>query len=153
MVARISTAREGFRSGYKGSGSNIDTEVELKRFLDIVNYIPRAIQIGFLAPFPSQWIEQGNVTGKVGRMIAGAETLLWYLLAFGSLFCLWKCNDIWVALSVNVVISILVIMLLGFVVTNVGAMYRMRIGFFIPFYILGVYGLHSILRYYRSEKA
>ena len=121
--------------------------------MDLIAYTPRATQIGFLAPFPRQWIEQGRDVGLVGRVIVGFETLLWYILIIGSLFCLCKRKDLWEALLLSVMLSVAVIIFLGLMVTNVGTIYRMRMGYLIPFYILGVHGLYSLVIQYRSEKS
>ncbi|MBT6250218.1 MAG: hypothetical protein HOI48_13755 [Nitrospina sp.] len=39
------------------------------------------------------------------------------------------------------IFSVIMILLLGLVVPNVGAIYRMRQGLFIPFFMYGIYGL------------
>jgi len=43
-----------------------------------------------------------------------------------------------------------IIVLLGFVVPNVGAIYRMRQGLLIPFFMMGVYGLSLLLPQIKS---
>ena len=44
-----------------------------------------------------------------------------------------------------ITLSVFVIILLGYVVPNIGAIYRMRQGFMIPFYMVGVYGIYSFI--------
>jgi len=41
-------------------------------------------------------------------------------------------------------LSIIIIILLGYIVPNVGTIYRMRQGFMIPFFIFGMYGVQMI---------
>ena len=41
--------------------------------------------------------------------------------------------------------SIVIITLLGYVVPNVGAIYRMRQGYMIPFYLIGAHGLSVMI--------
>ena len=48
-------------------------------------------------------------------------------------------------LSPSLSVSVFVIILLGYVVPNIGAIYRMRQGFMIPFYMVGVYGIYSFI--------
>jgi len=135
IVNKLASRRILFTDAYFGSGSSIDRGVKFKNVQDIIDYIPRALQIGFLAPFPDSWLDSGKQTGRIGRIISGAETLMLYFLLLGSIFFI---------LLVALVLSVVTILLLGLVVNNIGALYRMRTGFLMPFYIMGVYGLYEL---------
>ena len=154
MVGALAGVRDGFaRENINvGAKSQVDVDVAFHSYSDLVNYVPRALQVGFLSPFPNQWIEQGNAVGSVGRLIAGVETFFWYLLIVGSLLCLRYRSGMWVSLSMSIVLSILTVLLFTLVVTNVGTIYRMRMGYLMPFYILGVYGLYYTWSRYGPEK-
>ena len=53
---RLANGRYGYLSEtYKSAGSSIDLNVQFFSAGDVLAYLPRALQIGFLTPFPSQW--------------------------------------------------------------------------------------------------
>jgi hypothetical protein len=132
--------RTGFYNVNLASGSKIDTNISFENFTDVIKYFPRAVQVGFLSPFPSQWIEKGKETGYTGRVISGIETIIWYTIIFGFIFLIIKDISVLESLTPLLILAIIVIVFLGYVVPNIGAIYRMRQGFMIPFFIFGVYG-------------
>jgi len=145
-VGRIDYIRQNFGIKYKHAQTNTDMGVRLRSLSDIINYLPRAMQLGFFSPFPNSWMDTGRQTGRIGRMIAGCETLLWYVLLIASIYCWWRDRRVLLALSASLLLSFVVITLLGLVVPNMGTLYRMRIGYLIPFYITGAYGIYYLMR-------
>ena len=124
--------------------SKIDSEITFKNFLEIVDYLPTAIINGFLQPLPVQWLEQGKEVGRIGRIISGFETVVWYSIIFGFFYIAIINRSVLSPLIPILLTSILIIILLGYVVPNTGAIYRMRQGPMIPFYIIGIYGLQLL---------
>lgn len=138
LVTQIRARRGGF-SVYDAKASNIDDEIQFNDATDIVRFLPRATVIGFFAPFPRMWFESGS-TGRTGRLIAGAETFLMYLLYIPALFCLWrerKKLGVWL-LSLTSAIGVIA---LGLVVVNAGALFRLRYVFWILIVTLAVEGV------------
>jgi hypothetical protein len=136
-------AREGFRQGYPHSTSNIDTDRELRTAKEFLSYIPRALQIGLAAPFPSMWMKRGRETGHVGRLIAGIEMIYIYgaLLLVGR--CLWiERNDLRVWMLFGYALWGLLIHALA--ITNIGCLYRQRYFFWFLFIVLASQGLNSL---------
>jgi hypothetical protein len=113
---------------YIGSGSTIDREYCIVDFASFLAYLPRAAQVGFLSPFPYQWLEMGVVGGGTMRKIAGGEMLLVYAglaLAVGAMVTLRRVYPIWIiALYAG---SIIVVY--GVATPNIGTLQRMRYGF------------------------
>ena len=141
---RVARLRHKFIVRYPAAGSNIDTDVELESVTDIVRYLPRAALIGFCAPFPNMWITKGAQVGLSGRLIAGAEMLLIYLiLGLAGLTILSERHlpTIWLLLGICSIGCVA----LGFVVVNISTLYRMRYAYFILIIILGMKGL-ALLR-------
>ena len=114
-------------------------------FSDLIEYFPRALQIGFLSPFPSNWLKKGVIVGTIGRPLAGLEMIIWYFVLLGFIYITYKNPSVIKPLSVVFLISISVILLLSYVMPNVGALYRMRQGFMIPFYLIGAHGLSVMI--------
>jgi hypothetical protein len=141
---RIAWARYLFVS-YPGTSSNIDPDVRLESWAEVIRYLPRAAEIGLFAPFPSVWLATGAQVGRLGRMLSGLETLVIYGFIGFSLWSLWKRRDqlaVWFLFS----LATLSVIVLGLVAANVGALYRMRYPFWILLIIVGVDGALRLRR-------
>jgi len=145
LTTRVSTMRHGFINVNKSAGSKIDSDKPYNSFVDAILYFPRVVQVAFLSPFPSHWIETGKETGRIGRMLSGLEMLSWYFIILGFLYIVFTKPLVIEPLLPIITLSVFVIILLGYVVPNIGAIYRMRQGFMIPFYMVGVYGIYSFI--------
>lgn len=144
LRARIESLRHGFRLLYPGATSNIDTEVRFASLADIALYLPRAMAIGFCAPFPNMWLATGKQVGLIGRMTGGLETLVMYVIEVFAVLGLWRkrrCLFVWLLFLV----ALIGVTALGLVVTNMGALYRMRYVFWMLLIILGAEGLRRTL--------
>lgn len=145
LWANIATLRRGFASQYPSSGSNIDADVQFSSAGDVIRYVPRALEIGLLAPFPEMWFRPGRIVGMAGRLLVGLETSLTYLLTALACMFTWKrrrCLPVWM-LAFAVLTGATA---LGLVVTNLGALYRMRYGFWVLLTIVGSGALAGFFR-------
>lgn len=127
-VKQIGQRRAGFRS-YQSRASNIDSDVQLNSTGDVLKFIPRALVVGFFAPFPRMWVEKGNF-GRAGRILTGLETLAMYFLYLAVAMCLWRerrNEKVWFLF----VVAGVGILALGLVVVNAAALYRIRYVFWI----------------------
>ena len=123
-----------------GPGSVIDPDVRLKGRADVIRYLPRAAVIGFFAPFPNMWLNSGKEVGGSGRVLSGMETLLTYAIECFALAGLWRARKelaAWLLFAFVVIGTIA----LGLVVSNVGALYRLRYSFWILIVVLGAGGV------------
>lgn len=144
LARRVGLLRHKFIASYPLAGSNLDTEIELRGIADVVRYLPRAILVGFCAPFPNMWFAQGAQVGLAGRLISGAEMFAMYLiLGLGAFALVHQRNRLvfWLLLFIASVGCIS----LGYVVVNISSLYRMRYAFFIIVIILGMKGLTLML--------
>lgn len=142
-VSRISLLRQKFLSRYPTAGSNLDAHVRFDGLSDILLYLPRAALIGLLAPFPNSWFVRGAEAGREGRLLAGFEMALIYLVEALAAFALWRRPrriQAWLLLLV----SLGGVLALALVVPNLAALYRMRYGFWLLLIILGAEGLRQI---------
>jgi hypothetical protein len=147
LSIRVNNMRLGFYKVNAYSGSKIGSEKEFKNFSELIGYLPNALANGFLSPFPLQWIQEGRATGKIGRALSGVETVIWYFLIVGFCYLVIVEPDMAKALAPLLLISIVVIILLGYIVPNSGAIFRMRQGFMIPIEIVAIQGFR--LMYYK----
>jgi hypothetical protein len=140
LAYRLALLRHRFIIRYPLAGSNLDTNVELRGTAAIFRYLPRAAVIGFLAPFPNMWFTKGAQVGLSGRLIAGAEMSLMYLLIGFAVYAGIRQRHrmaIWLLFSIPAIGCVA----LGFVVVNISTLYRMRYAYFIIIIILGIKGL------------
>jgi len=145
-LRELAARRAGFRS-YTSQASNIDGDVQFKSRGDIVRYIPRALVIGFFAPFPKMWVEPGSY-GRAGRLLSGAETLVMYCLYLAVAFCLWRDRRNLKMWFVFLIVTV-GLLALGLVVVNAGALYRIRYVFWMLLIVIasrGICGYLTVLR-------
>jgi len=137
-IKQISARRAGFRF-YQVRASDIDREVQFSNTSEIVRFIPRALVIGFFAPFPRMWIEAGSF-GYATRFLSGLETLAMYFLYLAAGLCVWRERrnpKMWLLFLV----AAIGMLALGLVVVNAGALFRLRYVFWIMLVVLATKGL------------
>ncbi|MGC1175158.1 hypothetical protein [Polaromonas sp.] len=153
MVAKLNAARVGFADGYPNAGSNIDTEVRFNSPARVAPYVPRALQVGLLAPFPSMWLGDGvSPGGGVMRFISGMEMAVTYVLLVGVLVFLYRFKGNRPTLFTVVLIALVLTLLLALVVSNVGTLYRMRYGSWQILNGLGILGWCVLWRQSRTTR-
>ena len=145
VAIQVGWARDRFINRYASAGSNLDTDVKLQTTSDLILYLPRAVAIGLLAPFPSMWLNVGQKVGRTGRLWIGAEMLVLYL--FLTLACVTLVSErkrlvVWFLFLT----SVLGCTVLAYVIINAGALYRIRYPFFIPIILFGVRSLYLFSR-------
>lgn len=128
-LASVNSMRAGFAMSAPNAGSNIDVHVRYESIFDLLLYVPRALQVGLLAPFPSMWIGDGVSPGAgLMRFLAGVEMTVSYVLLAG-VFGLWlNLKNNRAELMVSIVMATALILVMALVVCNVGTLYRMRYG-------------------------
>ena len=139
-VAKISYLRERYIKKYPNAGTNIDSDMHFRSLVDILAYIPRAATIGFFAPFPSHWFGRPTTAGPASRILAGLEMMVWYILLPGFLYFLLTGPVAWQIRIWMLVYTLTLVVLTSLVVTNIGALYRLRYVYFLPILIGGLEG-------------
>ena len=140
QVVRLSNARNTWIYKYPKAGTNIDTDVHFRSLRDILAYVPRAAMIGFFAPFPRQWFGTATTAGRASRLVAGLEMMVWYILLPGFLYFLITGPVAWQIRIWMLVYTVTLVVLTSLVVTNIGALYRLRYVYFYPILIGGLEG-------------
>jgi hypothetical protein len=133
-------------------GSRIDADVVLNTPAAIIRHLPRALEIGFFAPFPNMWLSSGKQVGSSGRLISGFETLLTYVIESMALIGLWwrrKNLAAWLLAFIVVMGAVS----LGLVANNMGAMYRLRYPFWVLLVVLGTGGGCFLFRRFKLAKS
>ena len=144
--ARFSRSQTGFRTTFSGgempaSGATGIRVVESR--WDVVRQIPYGMTYAMWGPFPWQWFSTGE-TG-VFRQIAAGEVILlmcltpWlYLGVVRGLRS--RRDDAWLLIA----FAVTALSLMGVMVTNLGILFRLRLQFLIPLFIIAAaYTGHS----------
>jgi len=145
-LIKANSYRDNFLSYYAQKGSSsVDSDTVFRSMSDMVSYLPRAVQIGFLAPFPNMWFSVGHMGGKAVRYVSGFEMLIWYFLIAGFARFLVAADTpiqikIWVTIFLVVTITPL-----GLLVPNLGTLHRMRHVYMTPVLVCGLIGLKTLL--------
>jgi hypothetical protein len=143
QVVRLANARNTWINKYPNAGINIDTDVHFRSLKDILAYIPKATIIGFLAPFPSHWFGTPRTAGQASRILAGLEMMVWYILMLGFVYFLFTGPVAWHIRIWMLIYTLTLVVLTSLVVTNIGALYRLRYVYFLPILIGGLEGWTS----------
>jgi hypothetical protein len=158
VAEQIATRRHAFELTLDSSGggvpsaagSDIDPGVRFESVADIIRHLPRAAVVGFFAPFPNMWFSAGKEVGASGRLLSGFETLLTYVIECLALFGLWRQRKHLSAWLLFLAVTLGAVAL-GLVVTNIGALFRLRYPFWTLLIILGAGGADYLLP--RSTRA
>ena len=149
--ARITEFRSSFYLHEGPSGSMFDESVTFIGFNDILRYLPRALQVGFLAPFPNKWGDTGEMTGRIGIIIAALEMIILYIVLIGFLYIVFANFSLLIPLIPSLILSSFIIVLVAYAVPNIGALYRFRMDQILPFYIIGIIGVELLINKIRKN--
>jgi hypothetical protein len=136
----LATVREQARLGYSDAASAIDTDVVLDSASAVIAYLPRAVLIVFLAPFPSDWFGRGSYesTTLMRRVAAGEMLGIYFALAMLP-YTLWHWRrrvELWVVL----VFCSSMMVIYSLAIPTVGVLYRVRYGFLMTLVALALAG-------------
>ena len=148
VFLKIAVAREGFTgTGGTTAASNIDNDINFCTKEDLIRYIPRAIQIAFFSPFPSEWLvmERRN-SSSIEIYISAVEMFYCYIAFLGLFYWLIRYSKWSVALVVPITLAIIPILLLGLTIANVGTLYRMRFPYLMIFVTFGMAGILQFVK-------
>ena len=148
----ISELRRHFYINYPGAKTNIDANTRFNTAVDFLTYLPRAVQVGMLAPFPEDWMVLGrSVESTWMRRITAFEMLFSYFSFLFVPYFLWRKHSVLNAI-LFAHINFFLIFLYTYVVPNVGALYRMRYGFYMALVALGMAGFFLLLKNFLPNK-
>ncbi len=153
VFLNIAVARAGFTSA-RGTtaASNIDVDFDFCQAEDLIRYIPRALQIGLFAPFPSSWfmLDRRN-SSSMEVYISAVEMSFCYIAYFGLLYWLVSYRRWRLAFVVPIGFSLGMTLLLGLTVANVGTLYRMRFPYAMIFVSVGMAGIIQVVSSFRTS--
>lgn len=150
----LSALRHGHVINYPDAKSTVDLDIRFNSALEFLPYLPRALQLGFLAPFPHDWVAEGNIdAGTKMRRVGAIEMLCVYVAGLFLPYALWRWRErmeVWLVVAGCTI----AITLYAYVIPNIGTLYRMRFGFLMVMVALGVAGALSLAnaaRYHSKE--
>jgi hypothetical protein len=128
-----------------------DLNLELAGTWDVLSYIPRAIALGLLAPFPMDWSFLFITSRSVFLNIVGAEMLAAYVGLAGAAVFFYKRRD---ARALKVAsIALGMVILLGLGTPHIGALNRYRYAYLILIEGMGLAYLTDLVRIWYGRNA
>jgi hypothetical protein len=141
QIIGLIKARNGFYSSYNHAGSNFDEDVHIDNIVTFTRYIPRAVIMAFLSPFPNFWIKEAKSEGGgVMRFVCAIEMSIVYLMLIFlpvSIY-FWRQKPI---LWIVFIFCFFLITVFTIAIPNLGALYRIRYSFLMPFVVIGFSGV------------
>ena len=133
----VALERDGNLVRWACAASTVDASVRLGSASDLVRYLPRALVVGTLAPFPRMWVERGpRASSGAMRTAAAVEMAAVYAGLLALPYALWRWRrflPLWVLLA----FCGSLIALLSLVTPNVGTLVRLRYVYLMPVVGLG----------------
>lgn len=124
--------------------SNIDVDVKFTSTVAVIKYLPRAMEIGFLAPFPEQWTEKGTKEASYFmRLASGAEMFILYVCWIGLIPFFWKHKKT-LLLYIVLIFCCGMILVYTIAVVNVGTLHRFRFSYLMSLASMGILGWFEI---------
>ena len=128
------------------AGSALDADVSIHNATQVIYYIPRALQIGLLSPFPNLWFEKvdapDNPSRTFMRLESALETIFSYLCLLGLPILVWKQRR---QPALFLVLALCLVLIVAYAISlpNQGALYRVRYPQFMTLVCLGLAGWMS----------
>jgi hypothetical protein len=148
----LALTRRGFRLTAPEAKSNIDHDVGFSSVTDMLAYLPRAVQIVFLAPFPNEWLRDGSYpANSLMRKVSAFEMIVTYFSLIFLPYAVWhwrKRIEVWIIF----IFCVYVMLVYGLVVCNVGTLYRMRYLYITILIALGIAGFSAFLEQRRMKR-
>lgn len=160
ILFNLSCTRASMLSEYPDAKSNIDPDVKFSSASDILNYVPRAMQVGMFEPGPSFFFSKvDSQSSQLLRRIAGVESFLMYIAQIGILvffahfFVRKTGRNSRGALMLMAVISfsIVWVLLYAFASGNLGTIYRLRLPVMLLWMALGFAGWNELYMFYKKN--
>jgi len=146
-IALVRTVTYPERYGETASG--IDYDRTFRNVYDFFTYLPRALQISFLAPFPNLWFGEGKYEATTFfRRVSALEMIFVYLSLPFLIYGIWswrKKLELWVLVIFCTVMMLPIV----YSVPNVGTIYRYRYGYLM---LLVAVGVAAFIRWLQRSK-
>lgn len=150
---RLATARDSFAIENHFARSAVDLDRRFGRVHDVVAYLPRALSLGLLAPFPTDWRPHPNAPSNrnAERVLAGAEMALLYVALPFFLLALYRWGrrpPVWFA----VLPAAVWLTVYSLTVPVVGALVRYRFPAMVIISGIALMMLFEVIRRWRSRQ-
>ncbi len=123
---------------YGETASGIDYDRVFNNFYDFVLYLPRAFQIAFFAPFPSEWFDVGGSdVSYLFRKVSALEMTFIYIMYPFIVYGIWLWRNK-IEMWVTYIFCTFMMLPIVYSVPNVGTVYRYRYGYLMLMVAIGV---------------
>jgi len=153
QLLQFALTHNRMRQGTPFVGSIVDPDTVFLSAGDIAAYVPRALHVALLSPFPNIWFASGRkVTSSGLRLAVIPETIAAYACLLALPYFLWKQRRS-AAVWTVVFLCFAMLVFYGLAVPNAGALQRFRFPYYLPLVCMGLAGWLEIIRRGRSLEA
>lgn len=114
--------------------SLMDQNKTPQNILEVVTYLPRALQIAVFAPFPTTWFSEKSIV----RLVATGEMAVYYMALLGILLLLRSGSKL--SIYTTIYFALFFLLVYGYTLANLGTLYRVRYAYEFILISLGVIG-------------
>ncbi|QDD13383.1 hypothetical protein FIT61_02770 [Candidatus Methylopumilus rimovensis] len=126
--------------------SMIDIEQKPSSATELLNYMPRAFLISFLAPFPDRWLQSQTLVSYISSI----EMLFCYIVFIGLFFIILQKFPYQILICLC--FAFVPLLIYGIAIPNIGTLYRIRYPFEIILLLLGFSGWSFMFDRISSKK-
>jgi len=134
FIEKAARTRAGLICASYDAASTLDRDQLPNSVAGAIAYMPRALEIALLAPFPDTWLPPTSMA----RLVGSLEILVWYILIPGFLLALYKMRSD--GMLFCLVFALCYLAVYGFTIGNLGTLHRIRFPFLFIFMSVGVLG-------------
>ena len=153
---QIYDQRNYFYLFQSSANTTFDYDVDLNSTIKMLGYIPRALQVAYLAPFPSTFFEDRAKSfrafkAKIMKNVVHIEMLFIYVSLLGLVFAiyLWRRKvEFWVMISFSLFFTVFPI----YAYPNIGALVRYRYAGIMLITAICLCALVSVYLNYKNKK-
>ena len=153
---QIYDQRNYFYLFQSSANTTFDYDVDLNSTIKMLGYIPRALQVAYLAPFPSTFFEDRTKSfrafkAKIMKNVVHIEMLFIYVSLLGLVFAiyLWRRKvEFWVMISFSLFFTVFPI----YAYPNIGALVRYRYAGIMLITAICLCALVSVYLNYKNKK-
>jgi hypothetical protein len=117
------------------ANSLIDVDIKPANAIEVIAYVPRALQVSTLAPFPNVWFKGAHIV----NFISSVEMAIFYLSFFGLLFFIFY-RTLHYKIILCLIFALLPLVVFAISSPNIGTLYRVRYTFEMILVMLGICG-------------
>jgi len=125
QMSKVNDQRNYFYLHQYHANTTFDYDVEINSAIKFIRYLPRAVQVGYFAPFPTDWNSSKSNKANLMHKVIALEMIFIYLAFSGFIIALFiwrKKFEFWLLIAFSLFYSLFPV----YAFPNIGALVRYR---------------------------